>query len=179
MKVINYFELFGLDIRYDIDKEFLASAQRLLLRKIHPDKISASYSEAHKKMVMDLVCHINAGYKILQNDFLRANYILHIYHGPESSEVKGVHGATLMDVMNFRERFEEANASNDCGVKKSILEEVVRLRDGFLSDMIKQIEAVQSSNDEDKVELRKTLNTLDYYNALVEDFSEAPLADKI
>lgn len=103
MKEQSYFQLFDLDFQYAIDKKLLDAKLFEKQREYHPDKYIHGTEELRKK-VLEKSQEINYAYKILKNDFSRAEYIL---------EQKGVNIKTqkldqgfLMEIFEWREQLE-------------------------------------------------------------------------
>jgi molecular chaperone HscB len=71
----NYFELFKLNIEFNIDKKKLSDEYLLLQKQYHPDK-----AENPKQQISfnELSASYNKAFKTLENDLERAIYILHL-----------------------------------------------------------------------------------------------------
>ena len=72
-KNMNYFELFELEVIFNIDKNLLLDKYIELQKKYNPDK-AESEVELYKRT--SIASEVNAAYKTLKNDYLRASYIL-------------------------------------------------------------------------------------------------------
>src|SRR5690349_19634854 len=66
---MNYFQLLGIGQQYNIDQSELKKQYFIMQSKYHPDKINESQT-------LELSANINQAYKILQDDYLRAEYLL-------------------------------------------------------------------------------------------------------
>lgn len=70
---MNYFELFSIEQKYGIDQQLLQKQYFALQAKYHPDR-SKTELERHKNLEYSML--INESFKILQDDYLRAEYLL-------------------------------------------------------------------------------------------------------
>lgn len=70
----NYFELLQLKQSYKIDPNILRQQYLLMQQKFHPDQAEASF----KKEYIEKSMLINEAYKILTDDYKRAEYLLKI-----------------------------------------------------------------------------------------------------
>ncbi|MCG9696385.1 co-chaperone HscB [Shewanella sp. Isolate11] len=112
---MNYFELFSLSPRYDIDTALLAERYRDLQRAVHPDKF-ANASEQDKRLAVQRTAQINDGYNTLKHPILRAEHMLSLKGidlSHESTTVKDTQ--FLMQQMEWRESLEDLKHSDDPG----------------------------------------------------------------
>ena len=72
---MNYFELFAIEQKYDIDQKLLQKQYFSLQTKYHPDR---SKNELERSENLEYSMLINEAFKILQDDYLRAEYLLKI-----------------------------------------------------------------------------------------------------
>jgi len=72
---MNYFELFAIEQKYDIDQKLLQTQYFSLQAKYHPDR-SENEFEHHGNLEYSML--INEAFKILQDDYFRAEYLLKI-----------------------------------------------------------------------------------------------------
>lgn len=109
----NYFELFGLPVRYAIDKLALDKAYRDLQSQVHPDRF-ANASGAEQRVSMQWATRANEAYKALSKPLSRATYLLEL-HGvdlaTESNTAMPID--FLMAQMEWREAVEEARQGGD------------------------------------------------------------------
>ena len=73
----HHFDLFGLDVSFDIDNKALSDRYRELQRTVHPDKY-ANASEKERLLAMQKTTHINEAYQTLKNPHDRARYLLYL-----------------------------------------------------------------------------------------------------
>ncbi|BAB13288.1 chaperone protein hscB [Buchnera aphidicola str. APS (Acyrthosiphon pisum)] len=72
---MNYFTLFDLPRKFNIDKKLLSQNFYKLQLKFHPD-LFINDSESKKKIILEKSIQINKGYKTLKNFLNRAIYFL-------------------------------------------------------------------------------------------------------
>ncbi|MCS4533767.1 Fe-S protein assembly co-chaperone HscB [Neisseria montereyensis] len=108
-----YFTLFQLEERFDIDVSTLEQTYHALAARFHPDKFAAA-SAFDQKQAMMMASTINEAYRVLRNPTDRAAYLLqqkgidadapeHTSYAPEF----------LMQQMEWRETLEEARAEKN------------------------------------------------------------------
>ncbi len=72
---MNYFELFGLPIQFELDGSLLSSQFRALQKRFHPDNF-ATASERDRLMAVQQAAQINDAYQTLKDPLRRAEYLL-------------------------------------------------------------------------------------------------------
>ena len=113
----NYFELFGFDVKFDVDAALLASRWQDLQRKLHPDNF-VSASEPEKRFSMQAASFVNEANKVLGSPLARAGYLLKLQGVDLDTETDTQMAPEfLMDQMELREEIESISAAND-GYKK-------------------------------------------------------------
>ncbi len=73
----DYFHLFGVEKSYYPDMDTIKSNYRKLQRQFHPDKFTGSTAQ-EKLLAMQMTSFINDGFRIMQDEVARAEYILKI-----------------------------------------------------------------------------------------------------
>ncbi len=109
----NFFQLFGLAARYQIDGAQLDHHYRALQAQVHPDKF-AHLSEAERRISMQWATRVNEGYQTLRSPLGRARYLLSL-HGVDTQEETNtaMPAEFLMQQMEWREAIEEAREASD------------------------------------------------------------------
>jgi molecular chaperone HscB len=109
----SYFELFGLNLTFDIDLKQLHSEQQRLQAIFHPDRF-VNASEQEKRLSVQQASWVNEGYEILLNPVLRARYMLEL-SGLELNDESETTSDTafLMEQITFREEIDECRSSDD------------------------------------------------------------------
>jgi len=109
----DFFRLFNLPSRFQIDSIALEQSYRALQEKVHPDK-SSHLSEAERRLSMQWATRVNEGYQILHSPMNRARYLLSM-HGVDTQEESNTAMPVdfLMQQMEWREALEEAKQTKD------------------------------------------------------------------
>jgi molecular chaperone HscB len=80
----NYFDLFGLPLRYRFDPGSLERAYRRLQSEVHPDRYAGG-SDAQKRAALQSSARVNEAYRALRDPVERAQYLLKL-HGIDALE---------------------------------------------------------------------------------------------
>jgi molecular chaperone HscB len=109
----DFFRLFNLPLRYQIDSTALEQSYRALQAQVHPDKF-AHLSEQERRMAMQWATRANEGYQTLHSPLNRARYLLSI-HGVDTQEDSNTAMPVdfLMQQMEWREALEETKQTKD------------------------------------------------------------------
>ncbi|MDO8414051.1 MAG: Fe-S protein assembly co-chaperone HscB [Gallionellaceae bacterium] len=109
----NFFVLFGLPIRYQLDQTLLNQHYHTLQAQVHPDKFS-HLSEAERRVSMQWATRVNEAYQTLRNPIKRARYVLSLHSIDTQEETNTAMPADfLMQQMEWREAIAEAQQEGD------------------------------------------------------------------
>ncbi|KAJ3432220.1 iron-sulfur cluster co-chaperone protein hscb [Anaeramoeba flamelloides] len=104
----DYFELLGVEKRFDLDINKLNDSFKNLQKQVHPDKFHFHGGDEHR-FSKKISTNINRAYKTLKKDNLRAKYMLEL--NGISSEQKIIHDPELlMDALEKRQLIETAES---------------------------------------------------------------------
>jgi len=121
----NYFELFGLPARFDIDSKELARRHRELIRLWHPDRFAQGSSQ-ERRLAVEMSANLNDGLKVLREPVDRARYFLALNGVSTDEETDTAMDASfLLEQMAWRERLEESGG--DQGLIEALIAEVAGL----------------------------------------------------
>ena len=114
----NYFELFNLPEKFEIDLELLQENYRAIQKEIHPDRFATS-SENEKVQSMIKSTQANDAFQTLKSPIKRAKYILSLHKSVEKITLPP---DFLMQQMEWEEHFEtiEKNSSELTEFKSTI-----------------------------------------------------------
>lgn len=106
----SYFELFSLPESFDLDREALDRAHRLLQGRYHPDRY-VNADERERRLALQLTSLINDAYQTLCSPLRRAAYLLSL-HGvnPEEVDQAQLGGDFLHRQLALREELEDIRA---------------------------------------------------------------------
>lgn len=107
----NFFDLFGIDRSYTLDRHLLRDRFRDLQKKFHPDNF-ASASEQERRLSAQYAAHINEAYTTLSDPMQRGRYILSL-HGINIDEEQDTRmdPEFLMQQIELREELDTAESS--------------------------------------------------------------------
>ena len=101
----NYFELFNMEIKTNVDHKLLDQKYNTYQKKFHPDNFVNS-TNYEKKISLKYISYINEAYKILKNDYFRGIYLLKLKgHVVEDNSLDN---EFLLNQMDLREKIDEA-----------------------------------------------------------------------
>ena len=164
----SYFQRLGLEPAFDVD---LGSLERAFLersRRVHPDFHSGAGPRERIKAV-GLSAAINEAYRALKDPVLRAEYLLEQLGGASSSDDKRTPAGFLIEVMELRERLEDALTGDDTA---SLTELVAELRPKRRETLDRVSEELRCA--EPRLGLvRERLNCLKYYDNAIGEATSA------
>src|SRR5664279_4596641 len=108
-KQADFFAVFGVERRYDLDLAELEGRYRDLSRKLHPDRFARADPRARRASLQRSV-QLNEAWRTLKDPFRRAVYVLSLAGVSLSKEVPA---ALLMETLELREELGEARAAGD------------------------------------------------------------------
>lgn len=144
---MNYFELFEIPQRFDVDIAELANRYRELQKTVHPDKF-ANAGEQQKLLAISKTAQVNDAYQTLKDPIRRAEHML-LLRGVdidnESTTMKD--SGFLMQQLEWREALAELRDSDDIGADIAALEaEFTQYRQQLLDNLSKQLVDTQASS---------------------------------
>jgi molecular chaperone HscB len=120
----NYFELFGVEAKFDIELNALENNYRQIQAQTHPDRfVTAAASEKLRSMQQATLA--NEAYQTLKNSANRAKYLLELQGITAISETNtAMPTEFLMQQMEWREVLEDGVASKSVETIESLLLEI-------------------------------------------------------
>ena len=166
----NYFELFGLPERFDVDLVELASRYRELQRRFHPDRFAAA-SESERRQSVQMTAEINAAYQALRDPVARGRYLLELrgvaMHADTDTRMDP---AFLMQQMELREALVEARKAADRGARLTGLQqEVVELMEQKVAALRRHLAA---SGDDANAAARNAVREMQFLQKLAHEVEE-------
>ncbi len=155
----NHFARLGLPRRFVVDAAALERAYLARSRAVHPD-FHAAGASGDLAASTELSAAVNEAYNTLREPFARADYLLGLLGGPPAGQEKGVEPAFLMEVMELRERAEDA--SQHAAVRADIDGRTAAL-EAQVADRFGRVEALADDAPERAatlVTIRRALNAL-------------------
>lgn len=165
---LNFFELFGMPARYDLDVADLRKRYFRLSREIHPDRGPAeSEGDASRERVSSVV---NRAFQVLIDPLTRAEYLLELHGGRSSAEDRTVPPDALEGSLQIREEWEEARQAGDGAAQTAIR---TRVDEGFERRMADVAELARSLPGDETLRdlMRARLNAIKYDQRMLEQLA--------
>ena len=126
---MNYFELFGLDITFDIDNHQLSGLYQALQKSVHPDRY-AHASDQEQRIAVQKSSMINDAYQTLKTPLKRAEYILTLRNTDmPNAQASFSDNSFLMRQMELHELLSDIDDADD--VETAIAEATQMLDEEF------------------------------------------------
>jgi len=163
------FALLGVPRQFDLDEKAVHRQFITLSAAAHPDRHTDPLDQAD---AADRAAAINGAYRILKDPELRANALLGLLGGADKSDDKRLPPDLLVEMMDLRERQEEAEADEDTeaiAVLRTIAETQRRERLVTIGQLLKQAaESDGPARNEAMANARLELNALRYFARMIE-----------
>ena len=117
----NFFELFGLPMRFALEGDELDRNYRDMQARVHPDRF-ASAGDAERRLSMQWATRVNEAYQTLKSPLKRAAYLLELQGidlGVEDNTA--MPPEFLMAQMEWREALEEVAQARDVDALEKLL----------------------------------------------------------
>ncbi len=120
----DFFALFGLPRRFELDLAQLESAYREVQGRVHPDRHAAA-GDAQQRVAMQWATAANEGYKTLKHPTKRAQYLLKLVGIDVQAESNtAMSGAFLVQQMEWRAALDEARSSRNRSALEGLEDQV-------------------------------------------------------
>ncbi len=170
----NYFELFSLDVGFDLDVNLLKQHFRSLQKKYHPDQF-VNACEAEKLTAVKKSSLLNDAFEVLSNPVKRAAYLVELA-GVDIQKDRHIDADILAEQIALRETLETFNVLNDETKKEMALEKFkVQIEkqfkhacDVFLTHHQLWLEQQLEAN-----QLKQVLSKILFYDKLLKDVDKA------
>jgi len=110
---LNYFQLFGIEISFDVDLSHLSQSYQALQKAVHPDRFAHASSQ-DQLLAVQKSAEINDAYQTLKHPLKRAEYLL-TQRGVEMPNEQQSFSDTsfLMQQMELREMLGDVKFADD------------------------------------------------------------------
>lgn len=167
---MNYFELFGLPIQFELDGSLLSSQFRTLQKRFHPDNF-ATASERDRLMAVQQAAQINDAHQTLKDPIRRAEYLLSLQGIDMHAEQQTLQDPMfLMEQMELREELESVAQHAEPDVALMDFDnKVSTMHRGYLSQLQQLLAQGEWLTAADQVRKLKFIAKLKYEVERVED----------
>ena len=97
--LMNYFELFGLQIQFKLDGSLLSSQFRELQRQFHPDKFAAA-SERDRLLALQKAAEINDAYQVFEGSYFSCRILACILRSRDPRRAENNAGSYVLNGTN-------------------------------------------------------------------------------
>lgn len=105
----NYFQLFGFENLFDVDRAKLSDRYQQFQKEVHPDRF-AHKSDREQRLAVQYTAHINEAFDTLKSPLKRAAHLLKIKGRAIEPETSfAIDPMFLMQQMELREELEDAS----------------------------------------------------------------------
>lgn len=167
MKLFDCFERLGLPGRFSVDAAAVERAYLERSRAVHPDFHTLG-TAAEQRASLEDTAALNEAYLTLKDPFRRADYLVRQLGGPTPTAEKSLDQAFLMEMMDFRDRVDEAAGDRDTltGLERDLA--------GRLADIAADLGRLFATHDAgtgpaDLVAVRRRLNAAKTLQSLLRD----------
>ena len=142
---MNYFELFGIPIGFEIDQALLRRKYYELSKQFHPDKFTLQ-SEEEQIHALQKSTEVNLAYKILKDSQSRVKYILE-YLGVEFEEGnEKVSQDFLLEMMDINEALMELKFDPDPEKKNTVLQSIDAIKTSLSDEIVTVTQKIDFNN---------------------------------
>jgi len=158
---MDYFKLFGLERKFNIEITDLSNTFKSLQRNLHPDKF-VSATQQNKTDSESWSAAVNQGYRILQKPLTRALYLLELSGHPLTEESVTLEPDFLMEIMTLNEEVADADEN-----EVRILEEKIK---ETLADFILTVDILLTNDEFERA--REEVARMKYYSNVLDKIYE-------
>jgi molecular chaperone HscB len=165
---MNYFELFGLPIGFQVDTNKLRAAFMDIQRASHPDKFAQSNSYEQDE-ALERSALANKGFSLLNNKDQIMPYVLELKGIIDADEKYALSPAFLMEMMELNEEWMEAD---DETAKQSILSQIKAIQDEILEPIkgYLEMDQIDSISQEAMLQIKEYYYKKKYLDRILAEF---------
>ena len=176
--VVDPFEVFGLEVVYDLEAPALRKRLLSLSRRMHPDFFGDASAE-ERELAERNTAELNAAHRVLSDDVQRANLLVGRQGGPDEEAERQMPKAFLMEVLEWNETLEEARGSAPGSPERAKLDsletELGQQRDATLARVAKLLTPLPDPASPILTDARRELNAIRYLDRALNTLSELRL----
>lgn len=171
----DYFERLGLPRRFSVDPATIEREYLARSREVHPD-FHRLGSSAEQQASLELSAALNEAYVTIKDPFRRADYLLGLLGGPSAQQEKDLDQTFLLEMMDLRERIDEAKAGGEDLSDENLFEtELVERENDHLAWIAGEFDRLDKSPADDPnradhlINIRRSLNAMKTIQSLLHD----------
>lgn len=169
----SHFERLGLPGRFSVDPAVVEREYLARSREAHPDFHGLASTE-EQRASLERSAALNEAYLTLKDWFRRAEYLLTLHGGPNAQKEKNLDQAFLMEMMDVRDRIEDAAGNTPT---LTVIENELRSREAEfrqrIADSFTVIESSPADGATELVAVRRMLNAVKTIRSLLRDLPES------
>jgi molecular chaperone HscB len=165
---MNYFELFGLPIGFQVDTNKLRAAFMDIQRASHPDKFAQSNSYEQDE-ALERSALANKGFSLLNNKDQIMPYVLELKGIIDADEKYALSPDFLMEMMELNEAWMEAD---DESAQQSILSQIKAIQDEILEPIkgYLEMDQIDSISQEAMLQIKEYYYKKKYLDRILAEF---------
>ena len=160
----NYFDLFGLPVEYQLDKNGLSERYRELQRVVHPDRF-ASAPDQEQRLALQQATLVNEAFETLRDPLRRAVYMLQLQGVDTDQETATTRDtAFLMQQMELREALAELRTSDNPEARlDKLMRDISHMIEAQVAQLAVQLE---TASPEQLEAARESVSKMQFLNKL-------------
>lgn len=165
---MNYFELFGLPIGFQVDTQKLRAAFMEIQKASHPDKF-AQGTEAEQEAALELSSTANKGFTLLNQKERILPYVLELLRIITPDEKYALEPDFLMEMMDLNEAW--MDAENDTA-KQAIMQQVAQIKNELYAPIqpFMEMDQIDTISQEAMLQIKSYYYKKKYLDRILEDF---------
>jgi molecular chaperone HscB len=165
---MNYFELFGLPIGFQVDTQKLRAAFMEIQKASHPDKFAQGTSE-EQEAALEQSSLANKGFTLLNQKEQILPYVLEIVGIMTPDEKYALEPDFLMEMMDLNEAWMDAEDETS---KQAIIQQVEQLKNEIYTPIqsFMEVDQIDSISQEAMLQIKSYYYKKKYLDRILEDF---------
>ena len=165
---MNYFELFGLPIGFQVDTQKLRIAFMEIQKASHPDKFAQGTSD-EQEAALEQSSLANKGFTLLNQKEQILPYVLEILGILTPDEKYALEPDFLMEMMDLNEAWMDAE---EVASKQAIIQQVEQLKNEIYAPIqsFMEVDQIDSISQEAMLQIKSYYYKKKYLDRILEDF---------
>jgi molecular chaperone HscB len=165
---MNYFELFGLPIGFQVDTQKLRVAFMEIQKASHPDKFAQGNAE-EQEAALEQSSLANNGYTLLNQQERILPYVLEILGILTPEEKYALEPSFLMEMMEYNEAWMDAE---DASAKQIIIQQIEQLKNELYAPIqnYMEMDQIDTISQEAMLQIKSYYYKKKYLDRILEDF---------